>query len=123
MYEAEEALVTSGRQAAIDEVNRRRERQLAYNEEHGITPSTIQKAIRRGMEQELAARRTARAAIGEQQGETYGRDELVSMFEEAMLEASRNLEFEKAAAVRDQLAKLKSQLFGASGEDHIVPAA
>ncbi|MBC04345.1 MAG: excinuclease ABC subunit B [Phycisphaerae bacterium] len=100
--------VTPEMQAAIDEVDRRRERQLAYNREHDITPSTIQKAIRRGMEQELAARRTARAAIGDKQGETYGRDDLVSMFEEAMLEAARNLEFEKAAELRDRIERLKA---------------
>ena len=100
--------VTPEMQAAIDEVNRRRERQLAYNLEHDITPSTIQKAIRRGMEQELAARRTARAAIGDKEAETHGRDELVSMFEEAMLEASRNLEFEKAAELRDRIERLKA---------------
>jgi excinuclease ABC subunit B len=100
--------VTPEMQAAIDEVNRRREKQLAHNAEHGITPQTIKKAIRRGMEQELAARRTARAAIGEKQSETFGRDELVAMFEEAMLEAARNLEFEKAAELRDRIERLKA---------------
>ncbi|MAC20101.1 MAG: excinuclease ABC subunit B [Phycisphaerae bacterium] len=100
--------VTPQMQEAIDEVNRRREKQLAHNAEHGITPTTIKKAIRRGMEQELAARRTAKAAIGEQESDTYGRDELVGMFEEAMLEAARNLEFEKAAELRDRIERLKA---------------
>ena len=100
--------VTPEMQAAIDEVERRRERQIAYNEEHGITPETVKKAIRRGIEHELAARRTAMAAIGETQDETYGRDELVAMFEEAMLEAARNLEFEKAAELRDRVERLKA---------------
>ena len=48
------------------------------------------------------------AAIGETQDETYGRDELVAMFEEAMLEAARNLEFEKAAELRDRVERLKA---------------
>jgi excinuclease ABC subunit B len=100
--------VTPQMQQAIDEVNRRREKQLAHNAEHGITPTTIQKAIRRGMEQELAARRTAKAAIGEKESDTYERDELVRMFEEAMLEAARNLEFEKAAELRDRVERLKA---------------
>lgn len=47
----------------------------------------------------------------------------IKRLEKQMLDHAKNLEFEKAAAVRDQLAKLKSQVFGASGEDHIVPAA
>ena len=100
--------ITPQMQEAIDEVNRRREKQLAHNAEHGITPTTIKKAIRRGMEQELAARRTAKAVIGEQESDTYGRDELVGMFEEAMLEAARNLEFEKAAELRDRVERLKA---------------
>ena len=100
--------VTPEMQAAIDEVNRRREKQLAHNAEHGITPATIKKAIRRGMEQELAARRTAQAAIGNKEADTFERDELVSMFEEAMLEAARNLEFEKAAELRDRVERLKA---------------
>ena len=100
--------VTPEMQAAIDEVNRRRERQIAHNKEHGITPTTVRKAIRRGIEQELAARKTAKAAIGETEDETYQRDELVAMFEEAMLEAARNLEFEKAAELRDRIDRLKA---------------
>ena len=100
--------VTPEMQAAIDEVNRRRERQIAHNKEHGITPTTVRKAIRRGIEQELAARKTAKAAIRETEDETYQRDELVAMFEEAMLEAARNLEFEKAAELRDRIDRLKA---------------
>ena len=100
--------VTPEMQAAIDEVERRRSRQIAYNAEHGITPETIKKAIRRGMEQELAARRTAREAAGKADEETYGRDELVSMLEEAMLEAAQGLEFEKAAELRDRVERIKA---------------
>ncbi|MDG1359898.1 MAG: UvrB/UvrC motif-containing protein, partial [Phycisphaerales bacterium] len=101
--------VTPEMRAAIDEVDRRRAKQLEHNERHGITPKTIQKAIRRGMERELAAAKTARKAIGEDvNAETYGRDELVTMLEESMLEAARGLEFEKAADLRDRINRLKA---------------
>lgn len=100
--------ITPQMQAAIDETQRRRERQLAYNEEHGITAETIKKAIRRGIELELRARKTARAAIAASENEqTYDRDELIDMLETEMLEAARNLEFEKAAALRDRIAEIR----------------
>lgn len=100
--------VTPQMRSAIDEVERRREKQIAHNKEHGITPVTIQKAIRRGMERELAAARTARKAVGDASEETYGRDELVSILEAAMLEAAEKLEFEKAADLRDRVDRLKA---------------
>ena len=101
--------VTPEMRAAIDEVDRRRAKQLEHNERHGITPTTIKKAIRRGMERELAAAKTARKAIGEDvNAETFGRDELVTMLEESMLEAARGLEFEKAADLRDRINRLKA---------------
>ncbi len=101
--------VTPQMQAAIDETERRREKQIAYNTEHGITAQTIRKAIRQGIELELKARKTAREAIGMRSDEpSYERDELMSILEEEMLEAARNLEFEHAARLRDQLAELRA---------------
>jgi excinuclease ABC subunit B len=104
--------VTPEMQGAIDEVERRRAKQLAYNAEHGITPQTISKAIRRGIEQELAGQRTARGAIGKQKEAEFDRDELVLELETAMLDAAQNLEFEKAARLRDQVATLKAMPAG-----------
>ncbi len=100
--------VTPEMQAAMDEVDRRRAKQLAYNAAHGITPETIHKAIRRGMEQELAANRTARKASGRGTSEKlYARDELLRLLEQEMLEAAQRLEFEKAAKLRDRIREVK----------------
>ena len=99
--------ITPQMQQAIDEVQRRRERQLAYNEKHQITPETIRKEIRHGIEKELSAQRTARKAIGGVQEETYSRNELVKMLEESMLDAAKNLEFEQAAQLRDRIQRLE----------------
>jgi excinuclease ABC subunit B len=104
--------VTPQMQAAIDETERRREKQVAYNEQHGITATTIKKAIRRGIELELKARRTARAAVGTPGTETlreqeYDREELIELLEKEMLEAADALEFEKAAKLRDRIAEIK----------------
>jgi excinuclease ABC subunit B len=101
--------VTTQMQAAIDETERRRQRQMAYNREHGITARSIRKAIRRGIEQELSASKTARSAVGlAADAEQHDRDELIRILTEEMLEAAQRLEFEKAAEIRDQIEVLKS---------------
>jgi len=102
--------MTQQMQQAIDETERRRVKQVAYNQEHGITPETIIKAIRTGMEQELSARKTAKAALlpGKAAEKEYDRLELINMLESEMLEAAQQLEFEKAARLRDQVAELKA---------------
>ncbi len=98
--------VTPSMQRAIDETNRRREIQLRYNEEHGITPETIKKEIRVGIEAEMSARRTAREAIHASE-EEMDKTELLATLEKEMLEAAEALEFERAAALRDRIRQLK----------------
>jgi excinuclease ABC subunit B len=98
--------MTPAMQAAIGETERRRAKQLAYNAEHGITPQTIRKAIRRGLEVELAAKRTARHAIESTEPEVEV-SELIATMNEEMLTAAQELQFERAAALRDQVQKLK----------------
>ncbi len=95
--------VTPAMRQAIDETNRRRAKQLAYNAEHGITPQTIKKEIRRGIELELKARQTAREAINVQSQEQFDRNELLAELEGLMLQAAEALEFEKAAELRDRI--------------------
>jgi excinuclease ABC subunit B len=99
--------VTNSMQRAIDETQRRRMRQLEYNAKHGITPETIKKAIRRGIEEEIQARSIARRAVGRDEA-TDDTEEYLSALEAEMLEAAEKLEFERAAALRDKILSLRS---------------
>src|SRR3954447_19602433 len=99
--------VTPSMQRAIDETNRRRKLQLEYNAEHGITPETIVKAIRRGIEEEIQARQVVRQAVGRDEV-TEANEEYLSALEAEMLEAAEKLEFERAAALRDKIQELRS---------------
>lgn len=107
--------VTGSMQQAIDETNRRREIQLQYNAEHGITPETIKKAIRRGIEEQISARQIERDASGAKSEVQYINQAFLNELEKEMLEAAENLEFERAANLRDRIADLQKQLNQASG--------
>ncbi len=98
--------ITPSMRRAMDETARRRKIQLAYNQQHGITPQTIRKEIQRGLTDELKARKMAREAIHLDDGE-YDRVEYLANLERAMLEAAEKLEFEKAAAIRDRIKELQ----------------
>ena len=80
--------------------------QLQYNAEHGITPQTIKKAIRTSIESEMKARKTVQEAI-HADDESLDQTEIIKLLEEEMLEAARNLEFERAAQLRDKLNEMK----------------
>jgi len=100
--------MTGSMRRAIDETNRRRKKQLEYNERHGITPTTVQKAIREGIE---AVRQAEEFAV-EQTGQTIEDHDLMrvlSEVEEEMLLCARNLQFERAAVLRDQIRTLKEK--------------
>jgi excinuclease ABC subunit B len=98
--------ITPAMRDAMDETERRRNRQREYNAAHGITPVTIKKAIRQGIEMELRARKTARRAVASDEPE-YEVAQLIDMLREEMLEASAAMEFETAAALRDQIHRLE----------------
>ena len=104
--------ITNSMQRAIDETTRRRDKQLAFNAEHGIVPQGIQKKVRDlidgvyGDNAGLAKRKNT-APVKLLDEKTLLKE--IKFLEKSMLEAARNLEFEKAASLRDQLKALKEQ--------------
>ena len=106
--------VTESMQLAIDETARRRELQQAYNTAHGITPETVRKEIRSGIEAESAARNRAFEAVG--QGEEGRRQsaELLEQLEADMMQAAAELDFERAAAIRDRIGGMRGEGSGGS---------
>jgi excinuclease ABC subunit B len=113
--------VTDSMKAAIDETDRRRAKQVAYNTEHGIVPETIIKAIRDIHEglRRVAEERAELQVAGKEPAELA---EMMTSLEAQMKEAARNLEFERAAALRDeilQLRRLREELAAAPGS---IPA-
>jgi excinuclease ABC subunit B len=106
--------MTDSMKRAIDETNRRRAKQVKYNDENGIIPISIHKAIR-----DLTAEFSEKA-VGEMKGEYKIKDagamprnelkQIIHEMEKQMKEAAKNLEFERAAALRDELFDLKSLL-------------
>jgi excinuclease ABC subunit B len=112
--------MTDSMARAIRESNRRREKQLAYNLEHGVTPRTIQKSVEEILQATSVAdaagaaraeeERELLAALGEQ-----GPDDMLRLLEREMLEAAGKLEFERAASLRDRIEEIRLQL-KAAGE-------
>ena len=99
--------VTDSMQRAMDETARRRKIQEKYNEDNGITPETIIKAIRSGIEAEVSAHRTAQAAVAQDAATDEGQEEYIRELEAEMLKAADNLEFERAANIRDRLTEIR----------------
>ncbi|HWT21043.1 MAG TPA: excinuclease ABC subunit UvrB [Variovorax sp.] len=118
--------MTDSMKKAIDETERRRARQIAYNEANGITPRSIVKQVRDLIDgvysektgKEMAKLDLERAKVEDMSEKDIARE--IKRLEKLMMEHARNLEFEKAARVRDQLALLREQAFGAAGGDNIA---
>jgi excinuclease ABC subunit B len=102
--------VTGSMQRAIEETERRRKLQQAYNAEHGITPETIRKSIHAGIEAEAEAHARANAAVGRGEETQYITEEYLAELEGEMMSAAENLEFERAAAIRDRIVQMRDQV-------------
>ena len=116
--------VTESMKKAIGETRRRRDKQMAYNQAHGITPRGIVKKVRDLIDgvyseksdrqaQQARERAAARREVEEMSEKDLARE--IKRLEKQMLEHARNLEFEQAAQARDQLALLKTRVLGAAG--------
>ncbi|MEO8807955.1 MAG: excinuclease ABC subunit UvrB [Burkholderiaceae bacterium] len=119
--------ITESMRKALDETERRRNKQIAHNLAEGITPRSVVKKVRdlidgvyseKGAKDDLKATNEALAIEALSEKDLGKR---IKLLEKQMLDHARNLEFEKAARVRDQLALLREQAFGAAGGDNIVP--
>jgi excinuclease ABC subunit B len=114
--------MTDSMKAAIEETDRRRAKQVAFNKEHGIEPKGISKRIKDmidGVYDPQEARETRKAAQEEAKYEALSEkqlDQKVRKLEKEMLEAARNLEFERAASLRDELKTLRGRLMMVAGE-------
>jgi len=122
--------ITESMKKAIGETERRRIKQLAHNDALGITPKSIVKKVKDlidGVYSEKSgkeAERLEQAALQRAKVEDMSEKDIakaIKLLEKQMMEHARNLEFEKAAQVRDQLTVLKEQAFGATGGDNILP--
>jgi excinuclease ABC subunit B len=121
--------MTDSMKQAIGETDRRRARQTAHNLAEGITPVSIVKRIKEmidGVYSDKSAKEELRAAKEAAATEVLSEKDLgkrIKLLEKQMLEHARNLEFEKAARLRDQLAALREQAFGAPGVDNVLAIA
>jgi excinuclease ABC subunit B len=113
--------VTDSMKLAIDETNRRRAIQVAYNVEHGIEPQTIRKAIadivqymRSGDSDAMPVVEAARELAQLPRGEAL---RLISSMEDEMASAAEALDFETAARLRDQVVKLRAEIERVSADD------
>jgi len=98
--------VTRSMGKAVSECNRRRKKQLEYNKTHGITPRSIIKAVREGIEAVEEAQEVVMEAVGET-AEEFEKEAVIAELQREMELSARNLQFEQAAYLRDQVVRLK----------------
>jgi len=99
--------VTQSMEALMSITEYRRAKQMEYNEKHGITPQTVRRAVQESLHTILRGREIA-ASIIQEAGGDFNVTELLRELEQEMQEASANLEFERAALLRDQIMEVKS---------------
>ncbi|WP_035820673.1 MULTISPECIES: excinuclease ABC subunit UvrB [unclassified Janthinobacterium] len=118
--------ITDSMRRAIDETERRRAKQIAFNTANNIIPIGVKKSIREmidGVYSPQEARETLQVAQEAAKFESMSEKQVskeIKRLEKLMVDHAKNLEFEKAAQVRDQLHILKQQLFGAPGTDNVT---
>ena len=115
--------ITDSMRRAIGETDRRRTRQLAFNAEHGITPRSVIKQVR-DLIDGVYSEKAGKEALRQEQQRLWVEDveekdlsREIRRLEKQMLEHAKNLEFEQAARVRDQLAALRERVLGGAGHD------
>ncbi len=99
--------VTEAMRAAIEETRRRRKLQEEYNRQHGITPQTIAKSIRSGIEADRRAHQEAMEAVGKSGEAVMITEEYIGELQTEMLQAAEDLDFERAASLRDRIGRMK----------------
>lgn len=99
--------MTASMQRAVDETRRRRELQRAYNLEHGITPESIKKEIRAGIESQMEARRMAHDKIGRSGGDDESSSAFLEELEREMVSAADEFDYERAASLRDKIFEIR----------------
>ena len=102
--------VTDSMAKAIFETERRRGIQRRYNEEHGITPETVKRSIKEGVDAEAAAHEHANEAVGIENDAEYITMEYLDELEREMLEAADALDFERAAVLRDRIEAMREEI-------------
>ncbi|MFN7627703.1 MAG: helicase-related protein, partial [Pirellula sp.] len=102
--------ITHSMQIAIEETRRRRKRQEEYNAEHGITPETVKKGIVASIHEAAEARKRARDMVRRDPVGQVITEAYLKTLEEEMLAAAENLEFERAAALRDKIMRSKERI-------------
>jgi excinuclease ABC subunit B len=119
--------ITDSMKMAMGETERRRNKQLAFNIAHGITPRGVVKRIKDlidGVYSEKSGKEAQKLEMHKALVEDMSEKDIareIKRLEKQMVEHAKNLEFEKAAQVRDQLHVLKEQAFGAPGTDNVLP--
>ena len=119
--------ITDSMKKAMDETERRRNKQIAFNLANNITPRSIVKRIKDlidGVYSEKSGKEAEKLELQKALVENMSEKDVareIKRLEKQMIDHAKNLEFEKAARVRDQLGILKEQAFGAAGKDNVVP--